>query len=81
MADMLPISSSGSTVKLAQSREEPAQLRIVIIDALMNSEQPGAQGDLFYSSLLIAVNAVPHWYHVMYPTMTAGNAHINCHYF
>jgi hypothetical protein len=78
MADMLPISSSGSTVKLAQSREEPAQLRIVIIDALMNSEQPGAQGDLFYNSFLIPV---PHWYHVMYPTMTAGDAHINCHYF
>lgn len=46
---MLRTSSSGSTVKLAQSREEPVQLRIVIIDALMNSEQPGAQGDLFYS--------------------------------
>jgi hypothetical protein len=60
-ADMLHISSSGSTVKLAQSREEPAQLRIVIIDALMNSEQPGAQGDIFYSSFLIAVSP---WYHV-----------------
>ena len=47
MADMLHISSSGSMVKLVQSREEPAQLRIVIIDALMNSEQPGAQGSLF----------------------------------
>jgi hypothetical protein len=78
MADMLHTSSSGSTVKLAQSREEPAQLRIVIIDALMNSEQPGAQGDLFYSLFLIAVS---HWYHVTYPTMTAGDAHINCHYF
>ena len=75
---MLPISSSGSTVKLAQSHEEHAQSRIVIIDVLMNSEQPGAQGDLFYSSFLIAV---PHWYHVPYPTMTAGDAHINCHYF
>ena len=40
---MLRISSSGFTVKLVQSREEPAQLRIVIIDALMKSEQPGAQ--------------------------------------
>jgi hypothetical protein len=50
MADMLRISSSGSMVKLAQSREEPAQLQIVIIDALMNSEQPSARGDLFYSS-------------------------------
>jgi hypothetical protein len=55
MADMLRTSSSGSTVKRAQSREEPAQLRIVIIDALMSSEQPGIQGDLFYSSFLIAV--------------------------
>jgi hypothetical protein len=78
MADMLRISSSGSTVKLGQSREEPAQLRIVIIDALMNSEQPGAQGDLLYSSFLIAVS---HWYHVMYPTMTASDAHIIRHYF
>jgi hypothetical protein len=56
MAVMLHISSSGSMVKLVQSREEPAQLRIVIIDALMNSEQPGAQGNLLYrdSPILIA---------------------------
>jgi len=78
MADTLRISSSGSTVKLAQSREEPAQLRIVIIDALMNSEQPGAQGDLLYILFLIAV---PHRYHVTYATMTAGDAHINCPFF
>ena len=78
MVGMLRTSSSGSTVKLAQSRGERAQLRIVITDALMNSEQPGAQGDLFYSSFLIAV---PHWYRVTYPTMSAGDAHINCHYF
>ena len=78
MADMLRISSSGSTVKLVQSREELAQLRIVIIDALMNSELPGAQSDLFYSSFLIVVS---HWYHVTYPTMTGGDAHINCHHF
>jgi hypothetical protein len=77
-ADMLHISSSGSTVKPVPSREEPALLRIVIIDALMNSEQHGAQGDLFYSLLLIAV---PHWYQVTYPTMTAGDAHISCQYF
>ena len=51
---MLHISSSGSTVKLAQSREEHAQLRIVIIDALMNSEQPGAQGDILYGTFLTA---------------------------
>jgi hypothetical protein len=50
MADMLRMSSSGSMGKQAQSREEPAQLRIVIIDALMNSEQPSAQSNLFYSS-------------------------------
>jgi hypothetical protein len=55
MADMLRTSSSGSTVKLAQSREEPAQLRIVIIDAPMNSEQHSRPGNLFYSSFLIAV--------------------------
>jgi hypothetical protein len=54
MADMLRTSSSGSMVRLAQSREEPAQLQIVTIDALMNFEQPGAQNDSFYSSFLIA---------------------------
>jgi len=55
MADMLRTSSSGSTARLAQSREEPAQLQIVTIDALMNSEQPGAQSGLFYSSFPIAL--------------------------
>jgi hypothetical protein len=43
MADMLRTFWNGSTVKLAQSREGPAQLQIVIIDALMNFEQPGAR--------------------------------------
>jgi hypothetical protein len=54
MADMLRISSSGFTVNLAQSREELVQLQIVIIDALMNFEQSGAQSDLFYSLFPIA---------------------------
>jgi hypothetical protein len=56
MADMLRTSSSGSTVRLAQSREDPAQLQIVTIDALMNFEQPGAQNDSFYSSFLTALS-------------------------
>ena len=75
MADMLRISLSGSMVKLVQSREEPAQLRIVIIDVLMNSEQPGTQG---YSTVRFSL---PHWYYVTYPTTTADGAHITCHYF
>lgn len=74
---MLRTSSSGSTVKLAQSREEPAQSRIVIIDALMNSEQPHAR----QSILQFVSHCRAHWYHVTYPTMTTGDAHINCHYF
>jgi hypothetical protein len=53
MADTLRTSSSGFTVRLAQSHEEPARLQIVIIDALMNFEQLGAQSDTFYISFPI----------------------------
>ncbi len=74
MVDMLRTSSSGSTVKLAQSREELAQLQIVIIDVLMNFEQSGAQSDLFYSLFPIAA---------LVSCSVSHNdcSHINCHYF
>jgi len=66
MADMLRISSSGSTVRLAQSHEEPAQLQIVIIDALMNSEQPAPVQSILQSGFYCHV----HWYHVTYLLVT-----------
>ena len=68
MADMLRTSSSGFTVRLAQSREEPARLQIVIIDALMNFEQLGAQSNSFYISFPIfpLVSRIPQWLLVMH---------------
>ena len=61
MADMLRTSSSGFTVRLARSHEEPARLQIVIIDALMNFERLGAQNDSFYISFPISplVSRIP----------------------
>jgi hypothetical protein len=75
MAGMLRTSSSGFTVRLAQSREEPARLQIVIIDALMNFEQLGAQSERL---ILHFVSYFPT--SITYPTMTVGDAHINRHY-
>jgi hypothetical protein len=69
MVDMLHTSSSGSTARLAQNQEEPARSQIVIIVALMNFERP----EQFYSIVIAPMVST-------FPTMIAGDAHINRHY-
>lgn len=72
---MLLTSWSGSTVKLALSREEPAQLQIVIIDALMNSEQPWRTERRILQFVFYCLAPLV----LTFPVMTAGDAHINRH--
>jgi hypothetical protein len=76
MADMLRTSSSGSMARLAQSHEEPARLQIVTIVVLMNFEQPAFRAIYSTTRLLLPL---PQWYQ-RFPTMIAGDAHINRHY-
>lgn len=80
MADMLRTSSSGSMARLAQSHEEPARLQIVTIVVLMNFEQPAFRAIYSTTRLLLPLPLpLPQWYQ-RFPTMIAGDAHINRHY-